>query len=390
VKRRYFDNAATSFPKPPDVLRAMREYCESVGASAGRGAYREALQAGRIVEEARGAVRRLFGCRASDHVVFTLNGTDALNLALKGVLKPGAHVVTTALDHNSVLRPLSALERRLGVTWTVVEPDAGSGAVTPNAVADALRPETALVVVNHASNVTGALQPIEAIAELCRRRGVLLAVDAAQTAGHVPIDFPESSIDLLAFPGHKGLLGPSGTGVLLIREEIADALDTVREGGTGSASELPVQPRDLPDRLEAGSHNLVGLAGLRAGAEWILSRGVPALREHERALMRRLMTQLDGLPGLTWYGPRDATQRVGVFSMRIDGLEPADLSAALERSGILTRSGLHCAPFAHRSIGTHDRGGTTRLSLGVFHSPQDVDAAAAALHGILAGLHQLA
>jgi len=381
--RRYFDNAATSYPKPPEVTAAVLDYLERVHASAGRGAYREALESRRMLDDCRTALRTLFHARPTDQVIFALNGTDALHLALRGIVRPGDHVVTTCLDHNSVLRPLSALETQLGVRWTAVAVDPDTTRLDPARLASALRDDTRLAVVNHASNVSGVLQPLEDIAAVCRARRLLLLVDAAQSAGHVPIDFERLGLDLLACPGHKGLLGPLGTGVLLIRAGVADQMSTVREGGTGSESELPVQPAVLPDRFEAGSHNAPGLAGLLAAVRWIEGRGLSQLREHELALSRQLAERLDGIPGLRWFGPRAVEQRVGVFSVRLAGLAPVELSATLEEHfGILTRSGLHCAPWAHRTIGTLADGGTTRLSLGPLLTPADVDAAAAALAAI--------
>lgn len=383
--RRYFDNAATSYPKPPEVLCAVIDYFETVHASAGRGAYREAVQSERILKACRSEIARLFRCDPDDHAVFAFNGTDAINLVLRGALTPGDHAVTTCLEHNSVLRPLSALQEQIGVTWTAVEPDPATTRIDPAHVATAIRPDTRLVVVNHASNVTGVLQPLEDIAAICQEKGVLLLVDAAQSAGHVPIDFGATPIDFLACPGHKGLLGPLGTGVLLIRAGAERHLRTVREGGTGSASESPRQPDRLPDRFEAGSHNAPGIAGLLAAVRWVNEQGVETLRRHEQALCRELMDRLDRISGLHWYGPRDVTQRVGVFSVRIEGLPPPGLSAILEtRYRVLTRSGLHCAPFAHRTIGTLDRGGTTRLSLGPFLTREDVAFAAEALAEIAA------
>ncbi|MEW6197729.1 MAG: aminotransferase class V-fold PLP-dependent enzyme [Planctomycetota bacterium] len=383
--QRYFDNAATSYPKPSTVLRAIVDYAETVHASAGRGAYREAVESERILRECRFRVGRLFRCGPDYQVVFAFNGTDAINLALKGALRPGDHAVTTCLDHNSVLRPLSALQEQIGVTWTAVEADPATTRIDPARLAAAIRPDTRLVVVNHASNVTGVLQPLEDIAAVCHEKGVLLLVDAAQSAGHVPIDFGATPIDFLACPGHKGLLGPLGTGVLLIRAGAERHLRTVREGGTGSASESPHQPENLPDRFEAGSHNAPGIAGLLAAVRWINEQGVETLRRHEQMLCQEMADRLDRVPGLRWYGPRDVTQRVGVFSVRIAGLQPADLSAILEaRYQILTRSGLHCAPFAHRTIGTLDCGGTTRLSLGPFLTREDIILVAEALAEIAA------
>lgn len=387
--RRYFDNAATSFPKPPGVAEAMRAYLDNVGASAGRGAYREAVESERLLTETRAALRELFDCRPEDHVIFTLNGTDALNLALKSLVQTGDHVVTTALDHNSVLRPLSALRQQRDIEWTAVTPDPQTTRLSPARLAEALRPATRLVVLNHASNVTGVVQPLEEIAALCRQRGVLLLVDGAQSAGHVPLSFSRLRLDLLACPGHKGLLGPLGTGVLLVRAGLEEQMQTVREGGTGSLSEQPTQPSSMPDKFEAGSHNAVGLAGLLAGVRWILSQGLEKLRDHELALCRQMAAGLEAIPGLRWFGPREPQQRVGVFSVRIDGLQPAELSTILEQQfGILTRSGLHCAPLAHRTIGTFDSGGTTRLSVGPFLQAEDVRAATDALARIARSVRQ--
>jgi len=381
--RRYFDNAATSFPKPPEVVQAVTDYFERIHASAGRGAYREALDSQRILENCRAAVRTLFRCGPRDHVIFGLNGTDALNLAIKSVLRSGDHVVTTVMDHNSVLRPLSALEAQIGVRWTAVPVDPQTTRLDPAELRGAIQPETRLVIVNHASNVTGVLQPIEAVADICAARRVLLLVDAAQSAGHAPVDFGSLPIDLLACPGHKGLLGPLGTGLLLIRAGVEEHMRTVREGGTGSESEHPTQPDSLPDRFEAGSHNAPGVAGLLAAVQWIFHRGLDALRAHELDLCDRMAAGLDSIPGLRWYGPRDPQQRVGVFSVRLEGVDPLLLSAVLEsRYQILTRSGLHCAPLAHRTIGTLNAGGTTRLSFGPFTTAADLDAALVALREI--------
>ncbi len=379
-QRLYFDNSATSHPKPPAVAAAVAAYFADVHASAGRGAYREAQVAARALQTCRSAMARFFQCAAGDQVIFAFNGTDALNLAIKSVVRRGDHVVTTCLDHNSVLRPLSALEQQWGVTWTAVGVDVRSTRLNPDDVAGAIRPQTRLVVVNHASNVTGALQELEPLATLCRRRGVLLLVDAAQSAGHVPIEFARLGLDLLACPGHKGLLGPLGTGVLIIRAGVERQMQTVREGGTGSGSEFPVQPAGLPDRFEAGSHNAPGIAGLLAGVQWLEERGVAAWRREELQLCHQMGTHLARISGLQWYGPRAPEQRVGVFSVRIDGLEPAELSALLEtRYGILSRSGLHCAPLAHKAIGTLELGGTTRLSMGPFTTAADVDQVGGAL-----------
>ncbi|MBI5863125.1 MAG: aminotransferase class V-fold PLP-dependent enzyme [Planctomycetes bacterium] len=385
MQRLYLDNAATTFPKPPGVSEALRDYIENIGASAGRGAYREAMESSRLLTQTRDLIRKLFNARGEDHVIFTLNGTDALNMAIKSVVRDGDHVVTTAMDHNSVLRPLEALHAQRGVEWTIVAADASTTIVDPAAIEAAITARTVLVAVNHASNVTGAVQDIAAIGEICRCRGVLLLIDAAQSAGHLPIDVSRLPVDFLATPGHKGLLGPLGTGVLLIRAELEGRLQTVREGGTGSASEQMTQPEFMPDRFESGSHNAVGLAGLHVALQWLLERGVESVRKHEVELCERFAERLNAIGGLTWFGPREMPRRVGVFSICVEGYEPAELSAILEdQFGLLTRSGLHCAPLAHQTIGTADRGGTTRVSFGPFISTEDADRVAETLEHICA------
>lgn len=374
MRRVYFDNAATTFPKPPEVPAAMTHYLEAVGASAGRGAYREAVDSGRLLARTRDQIRALLGAKPADPVIYCFNGTDALNMALKSVLQAGDHVVTTAMDHNSVLRPLSALKQHRGISWCAASADPQTTLVDPREIEAQMTADTRMVVVNHASNVSGALQPIAEIGEICRRRGVLFLVDAAQTAGHIPIDFARIPVDLLAMPGHKGLLGPLGTGVLLIRDGLQDRLQSVREGGTGSVSELPVQPSDVPDLLEAGSHNAVGIAGLSAALNYLAQRGVASIHAHERTLVEQTLAGLSTVDGLSFFGPKIADLRVGVFSVRIEGIEPAELSAMLESQfGLLTRSGLHCAPLAHQTIGTNMQGGTTRISFGPFNTPTDVE-----------------
>jgi len=379
-RRLYLDNSATSFPKPEAVLEAMIRYARDVGASAGRGAYREAIQSAEIIARCRLLLARLFHAPKPESFLFTLNATDALNLAIKGLLRPGDHAITTCMDHNSVLRPLNALRDRIGVAATFVPCDPQTGLVDPDDIRRAIGPKTRLIALVHASNVTGTVQPIAEVGRMAREREIAFVVDAAQSVGHLPIDVQALPIDAMAFPGHKALLGPLGTGVLYIRPGLEAKLETLREGGTGSVSEKPYQPDFLPDRYEPGSHNAIGIAGLAAGVEYILDRGIDDLRRHEEGLSTAFMDAVEGIEHLTLYGPRRMADRVGVFSIRIAGYEPAELSAALEaRFGILTRSGLHCAPLAHRTIGTYDRGGTTRFSLGPFVTRDDVARAADAL-----------
>ncbi len=397
----YLDNAATSYPKPPCVIEAMTRYAEELGASPGRGAYDEARRSGEMLWKCREALLRLaHGGRAvagPERVIFTLNCSDALNLAIRGVVhnairRTGAppHVVTTAMEHNSVLRPLNELRERGEVEFTVVPADPESGIVDSDDVLRAVRGDTALVAVVHASNVSGSIQPIGRIGPVLRERGVPFLVDAAQTIGHVPMDMEALCVDLLAFPGHKGLLGPLGTGALVLREGMDELVDTVREGGTGSRSEDDTQPRELPDKYEPGSHNAIGIAGLLASCEWLLAlgRGVESIAAHERALMESFLRGVGPLlgDGLRLLGPPRVEQRVGVFSIVVDGVKPAEFASRLEREfGVLARAGLHCAPRAHGTFGTRthalgpDYAGATRLSVGAFTTVEDVERAVEAV-----------
>jgi cysteine desulfurase / selenocysteine lyase len=382
MNRLYMDNAATSFPKPPAVLEAITRYATELGASAGRGAYAEAVETGRLIAECRRRINRLIHGERPEHVIFCLNCTDALNLAIKGLIDSSGpnHAICARMDHNSILRPLSELRERGWVTTTCLPVDSATGQIDPDDVRKAIRPETRLIALTHASNVTGVLQPIRAIGRIAREMGVPLIVDAAQSIGHVPIDVREDCIDLLAAPGHKALLGPLGTGFLYIRPGLEARLRTIREGGTGSVSELDVQPDFLPDRFEPGSHNAIGIIGLSEGVQWLADQTMQKVADHDRALLEAFLDGVSDVEGLTCYGPTAIRQRVSVVSVRVERFEPAELSAVLESSfGILTRSGLHCAPLAHETLGTLTTGGTTRLSFGPFLSVDDVRYAADAL-----------
>jgi cysteine desulfurase/selenocysteine lyase len=380
-RRLYMDNAATSFPKPREVSDAMQRYATQLGASAGRGAYREATETGAQIAECRRRLNKLFNGERPEHFVFTLNCSDALNLAIKGLIdSDGGHAICTHIDHNSILRPLRALEDRGSIVQTRIEVDPITGLVDPDDIRRAIRSDTRLIAITHVSNVTGTVQPIREIGKIARTAGIPFIVDAAQSAGHLSIDVQADLIDLLAAPGHKGLLGPLGTGFLYIRPGIEKVLRTTREGGTGSVSEEDRQPDFMPDKYEPGSHNAIGIIGLSQGVQWVLDQTIQKLAANEMDLVRTFLDGMADVEGLHFYGPRGVKDRTGVFSVRIDGFEPQELSAALEASfGILTRSGLHCAPLAHQAIGTAHLGGTTRLSFGPFLSPQDVNFATDAL-----------
>jgi cysteine desulfurase family protein len=378
MQRIYLDNAATSWPKPAEVYDAVDRWQRENGAPFGRGVYDSASATDRLVHDARRAVATLLGVDNPSRIVFTLNGTDALHLAIQGLIKPGDHVVTTVVEHNSVLRPLRQLESR-GVATTHVGCD-GDGVVAASDVIKALNSKTKFVVVAHASNVTGALQPVAEIGAELRKRGVTFIVDAAQTLGELPFTAEELSCDLLAAPGHKGLLGPLGTGVLYVRPGIEERLASIRTGGTGSQSSSTLQPKTMPDKFEAGNLNVPGIVGLGAGVRWLLDRGISHVREHALQLTTQLLDGLLKLPGVRVLGPREASRRVGLVSLTIEGYDPQEAAAVLATSfGIEARAGLHCSPLMHKALGTDAGGGTLRLSLGPLNTTDHVDAALAAL-----------
>lgn len=375
----YLDNAASSHPKPPAVYEAA-DRALRLGANPGRSGHRSALEAARVVLEAREAVGGFLGVRDASRVIFTLNGTHALNLALKGVLRPGDHAVTTRMEHNSVLRPLAALERR-GVSFTCVE-GAPDGTVPVEALERALRPETRLVALCHASNVSGTLQEAEAVGDLCRRRGLLFLLDAAQTLGAVPLDAGRLGVHLLAAPGHKGLLGPQGTGFLYVAPGVE--VESLSEGGTGSQSEERSMPEEMPEALEAGTLNTPGLAGLAAGVGYLQQRGVAQVRRTEEEILEYLLPELSAVPGLVLYGPRNPRRRAAVVSFNLEGRDGAHVGFALdELYDIAVRVGLHCAPDAHKTLGSFPAG-SVRASFGPFNTLADAEALVRALRELAA------
>ncbi len=386
MTRLYLDNAATSLPKPPAVYAALQKYVTQSGATPGRGNYREAREGGQLIRQCRQRLCQLIGATSPDHVIFTLNCTDANNLAIQGLVRharrnnPHApiHIVTSDLDHNSVLRPIRDMEQD-GVTWTCVKSDPVTGVVNPADIAAALTPDTLLVALTHASNVLGTIQPAAEIGKICRARNVLFFLDAAQTAGHISINVNELSVDLLSAPGHKGLLGPLGTGVLYIRPGIEHRLDSLRQGGTGSQSELDTQPIQLPDKYEPGSHNAPGIVALSEALAWLLDQRIESLRDHEIELNSRMLCGMQSIPSFTILGTHDPAARVGIFTLTHESLDPHTLATILEDEfGILARAGLHCAPRAHSAAGT-DASGGLRLSFSAFTTIEDVDRVLSAL-----------
>ncbi len=380
----YFDNAATSWPKPPGVAEAMTRFLTEIGANPGRSGHRLSIEAGRVVYAAREAVAELFAAPDPLRVAFGLNVTEALNLALRGLLRPGDHVITSSMEHNSVMRPLRALERH-GMELTVVR-CSPQGVLDPHQIEAAIRPQTRLIVLNHASNVIGTLLPIAQVGQIARQHGLLLLVDVAQSGGSYPIDMQRDAIDLLAFTGHKGLLGPTGTGGLIVGERVdVTQIEPLKRGGTGSRSEFEEQPDFMPDCFESGTPNVVGLAGLTAGVRWVLTQGVAQLRAHEVALTRRLIEGLREIDQVTVYGTQDAERQTATVSFNIAGLEPSDVGLRLDDEfAIMCRVGLHCAPAAHRTIGTFPVG-TVRFGLGAFNTAAEVDVAIQAVARLAAG-----
>jgi len=368
----YLDNAATSHPKPESVMQAMEAFMREIGGNPGRSGHRLSIEAGRVIFETREKVAGLFGIRDSSRVVFGQNATEAINLGLKGLLRRGDHVITSSMEHNSVMRPLRGLERE-GIEITVV-PCSQEGFLDPEEIRRVIRKNTRMVVLNHGSNVVGTLLPLAEVGEICRSHGILFFVDAAQTAGVIPINMEEEKIDLLAFTGHKAFFGPQGTGGLIIGERVNEKnMEPLKRGGTGSRSEMEEQPDFLPDLCESGTPNGVGLAGLRAGLGFLLGIGLEKIREHERKLTEMLIRGLLKIPGAIVYGSKDAEKQCATVSFNLEGWTPSDLSFRLdEEFGILTRVGLHCAPSAHRTIGTFPDG-TVRVSMSYLNTEEEIE-----------------
>ena len=359
----YLDNAATSFPKPRETVRAMAAALENCGANPGRAGHALALAAGRIVERCRESTAQMLGETDASRVAFCLNATDALNMAIHGVVRTGDHVIATLLEHNSVLRPLSELSRSGVITLTLVPPDA-QGQIQAKEIEKAMLPRTRLVVMTHMSNVLGMPQDVEAVGRVCRRHGVLLLLDCAQTAGHLPLAPRTWGCDLLAMPGHKGLLGPHGTGALWVRSGVNVA--PLRQGGTGSASESMFQPRMMPDCLESGTLNLPGIAGMAAGMNEALAH-MDETYAHIVFLCDLLRGELMNMRGVRVYTRPGAS----LVSFNVEGVGSQEAAAMLNRAGIAVRGGLHCAPGVHRYLGTLDSG-AVRVSPGIYNMREDV------------------
>jgi cysteine desulfurase / selenocysteine lyase len=366
----YLDNAATSFPKPESVYQALDHFARHELANPGRAGHKMALGAERALDDCRHLLNQLFHGKGPERFVFTLNCTDALNMAFKGVLREGDHVITTDLEHNSVSRPLRAMELAGRIGLTRLQAD-GGGTLDPEAVRSAITPRTRLVSLTHASNVLGTVQPVREVGRIAREHDLLFVVDAAQTAGVLPLDVEADCIDLLAFPGHKGLLGPTGTGALYVGPRAQ--VGAWREGGTGGDSSSETQPRDYPYFLEGGTPNVLGVAGLAAGIQFVTHKGIESVRRHEVELAERLWRGLEELDGFEVFGHRDPRRRVGTLSFRSLMLPATEVGGILDQAfDIAVRPGLHCAPYVHRSIGTYPEG-AVRVSPGPFSTEADID-----------------
>ena len=378
----YLDNAATSFPKPAGVSSRMKEYLDEIGAPVNRSVYARAQSVGLVQLQLRERLARILHFEEPvTQVLLTSGATAALNQAIFGFLQPGDHCLVSAMEHNAVMRPLQMLAQR-GVSFDRV-PCRLDGSLLLDQIEPRIRPNTKLFVLAHASNVCGTVQDAAAVGAICRRHGVAFLLDAAQTAGHWPVDFTGFGLSALAVPGHKGLLGPAGIGALLVTRGFVDRLTPILAGGTGSASDSEFLPPYLPDRFESGTPNLPGIYGWERALEFVEQTGVETLRQRELALTKRFLDGLAGLSGLRVCGRADTANRVGVLSLDFPGQDNAELAGRLEREfGILTRCGLHCAPSAHRTLGTFPAG-TIRFSLGAFNTEEDVDAALEAVRRLV-------
>jgi cysteine desulfurase family protein len=374
----YFDNGATTFPKPQEVYdeiyKAMTEY----GANPGRSGHDLALRASRGIYHTREELANLFSVKNPMNIVFTYNCTESLNIGIKGLLKPGDHVITTSMEHNSVLRPIKHLES-IGVENTIVRCQR-DGQIDPESIKNAIRDNTRLIVTTHVSNLTGTIMPVEEIGKIAREHGIPYLLDAAQSAGVYPIDVENLGVDMLAFPGHKGLLGPQGTGGLYIREGLQ--VEQFIQGGTGSASYSLSQPEEMPDKFESGTPNAPGIIGLGKGIQYINRRGMDNIRHHEEDLTRYFIEEAARIDGIKLYGPLDASRQGAVVTLNIRDLDSSEISFVLnEEFGIYVRPGLHCAPLAHETIGTMEQG-AVRFSFGPFNVLEELEYAINALHRI--------
>ena len=378
----YFDNAATVWPKPESVYKFMDEFFRSHGVNPGRSGYERAIEAGSLLDETRKRLTKFFGGDedAPERLVFGYNVTDALNLAIPGLVRQGDHIITTNLEHNSVIRPVNHMVRDHGAEATFV-PFNAQGFVEPDVIRKAIRPNTRLVVVNHGSNVIGTVQPVKEIGVICREHGITFVVDTAQTAGVIPLDMKEMNIDVLAFTGHKALMGSMGIGGLCVRKHAE--IRQVRSGGTGVRSANPYHLEEYPWRFEYGTPNMIGVASLWAGQDWLDEHGVESVHRQEMALAKILVEGLRKIEGVRLYCCDKLHDHLSTILMNLTSVDPGDVGVMLDVDhSIATRTGLHCAPLVHRQLATEETHGGVRFSVGAFNTEEDVSAAIAAVEEI--------
>lgn len=374
----YLDNAATTYPKPEQVYDSIMDCMKNYCANPGRAGHKMAMRAAREIYDARENIAKLFNIDNPMNIIFTNNATDSLNLAIKGAVKEGDHIITTSMEHNSVIRPIKSLEAR-GISNTIVNCNK-EGFLDVNDIKNAIKPNTKLIVTTHASNVVGTLVDIKAVGEIAKENNILYLVDASQTAGVYSIDVKDMNVDMIAAPGHKCLLGPQGTGILYIREGLS--VDILKEGGTGSKSEDLFQPEIVPDRYESGTHNTPGIAGLNEGVKFILEKGIDNIRLHEEELCQYMLDKLEEVPNINIYGTKDSKKRAAVIAINIGDMDSGEITFILDSEyDIATRSGIHCAPLAHKTLGTLEQG-AVRFSLGYFNTKEEIDKAVEALKEI--------
>ena len=376
----YFDNAATSWPKPETTVRAVESCLRETGGSPGRSGHSMSINTSRVIFNAREALAGLLGLDDPLRIVLTKNATEALNIAIFGLLKPDDHVITSSMEHNSVMRPLRATEAS-GVDLTIL-PCSATGELDPGVIVPAIKKNTKAIFLTHASNVTGTIMSVAEIGRIAREHGLVFCVDAAQTAGALPIDIRAMNIDLMAFTGHKSLFGPQGTGGLYIRKGLEQVISPLMRGGTGSRSEYEEQPDFMPDKFESGTPNTAGYAGLSAGIDFILSQGLDTINAHEKRLTELFLQGIGAVDDVTIYGLKDASRRISVVSFNIRDIDPAKAALELDdRFGIMSRPGLHCAPSAHKTIGTFPAG-TVRFSFSYFNTVKEINRAVDAVRSL--------
>lgn len=374
----YLDNAATTYPKPQKVYDSMMDCMKNYCANPGRSGHKLAMKSAREIYDTRENIAKLFNIENPMNIIFTSNATDSLNIAIKGVVNEGDHIITTSMEHNSVIRPIKSLEK-YGIENTIVDCDK-EGFLNIENIKNAIKPNTKLIVTTHASNVCGTLIDIKSVGEIAKENNILYLVDASQTAGVYEIDVKSINVDMIAAPGHKCLFGPQGTGILYIREGLN--INISKEGGTGSKSEDLFQPDILPDKYESGTHNTPGIVGLNEGVKFILETGIENIREYEEQLCEYMLNKLKEVPNIIIYGPSDSTQRAAVISINIDKMDSGELTFLLDSEyDIATRSGIHCSPLAHKTLGTLEQG-AVRFSLSYFNTKDDIDKAIDALKDI--------